>query len=125
MIHLYGLKRCDTCKKALEWLAQAGVEHDFTDYREHPLDGPRLLAYARELGGWEKLVNRASTTWRNLNPSEKEPATDEQWLALIAAYPTLVRRPLTVYEDESVSVGFSEARFQQKLGPRSSNGLCQ
>lgn len=114
MIHLYGLKRCSTCKKALDWLTQAGIEHVFTDYREQPLDGEVLLAYARALGGWEKLVNRASTTWRNLDPSEKDPTTDDQWLALVASYPTLVRRPLTVYEDGSVSVGFSEARFAQK-----------
>ncbi len=115
MIHLYGLKRCTTCTKALDWLVKTGIEHEFSDYRDQPLDGKVLLKYARELGGWEKLVNRASTTWRNLDPSDKAPATDEQWLALIAAHPTLIRRPLTVYEDGSVSVGFDESRFQQKL----------
>lgn len=116
MMQLYGLKRCGTCKKAVDWLTGHDIAHEFVDYREHPLDPNALLAYARQLGGWEKLVNRASTTWRNLDAAEREVATDEQWLALIATHPTLIRRPLTVYPDATVMVGFNQKLFAQKLG---------
>ena len=55
-------------------------------------------------------------TWRNLDASRKDPQTDEDWLALIADFPALIRRPLAVYEDGSVSVGFNEKRYAEKLG---------
>jgi Spx/MgsR family transcriptional regulator len=116
MMQLYGLKVCSTCKKALAWLKQAGVEHQFTDYREQPLPAQDLTGYAKSLGGWEKLVNRASPTWRQLTPEQQQAQTDAQWTALIAAYPTLVRRPLIVFDDGTVMVGFNQTRLEQKLG---------
>lgn len=115
MINLYGLKNCSTCKKAVTWLQDKGVEHTFTDYRDEPIPPASLIRYAQQLGGWEKLVNRASPTWRKLDPSEQAASSDEEWTSLIARNPALVRRPLTVYEDGTVSTGFNEARFSQKL----------
>lgn len=118
MIRLYGLSQCGTCKKALGWLDQQGVEHSFTDYRDQPISPADLVRYARQLGGWEKLVNRASPTWRKLTEVEQAAITDEQWKSLIARYPALVRRPLTVFADGSVSVGFNISRFQSQLDGR-------
>ena len=115
MMHLYGLKNCSTCKKAINWLDGHAVEYVFTDYREVPLAASDLVRYAQHLGGWEKLVNRASPTWRKLDAAEQAAVSDEQWTSLIARNPTLVRRPLTVYADGSVSTGFNEARFAKKL----------
>ncbi|MCK9510059.1 MAG: Spx/MgsR family RNA polymerase-binding regulatory protein [Pigmentiphaga sp.] len=114
-LQLYGLKRCDTCVKAQRWLAAQDVDFAFTDYREHPIAPERLREWAGQLGGWEKLVNRASTTWRNLPEAAREPANDDAWLALIAEHPALVRRPVLLTPDGTVSVGFKEAVWRERL----------
>lgn len=113
---LYGLTKCSTCVKARQWLQNRGVVATFTDYRDHPLAGGKLVQWSAELGGWEKLVNRASMTWRNLPEARKSPASDGEWLALIAEFPALVRRPLVIWPDGGVTVGFTEKKFMERLG---------
>ena len=115
-VKLYGLAKCSTCLKAQAWLDAHGIECVFQDYRDQPVDPVTLKAWAETLGGWEKLVNRASMTWRNLDDSLKGPTSDKAWLSLIAQYPALIRRPVTVYADQSVTVGFNEKRYTEKLG---------
>jgi Spx/MgsR family transcriptional regulator len=110
-VQLYGLKNCSTCVKAMRWLEGRRIAFSFTDYRDKPLAPALLQTWAEELGGWEKLVNRASMTWRNLPQERKAPASGEEWLALIAEYPTLVKRPLAVDSDGRASVGFSEKKY--------------
>ncbi len=115
-IKIYGLTQCSTCVKARAWLTQNSVPHEFIDYRANPIGSADLKKWAQALGGFEKLVNRASMTWRQLADALKDPQTDAQWLALIAEYPALIRRPLAIYVDGSVSVGFNEKRYSEKLG---------
>ncbi|HYW77087.1 MAG TPA: arsenate reductase [Gammaproteobacteria bacterium] len=115
---LYGLKNCDTCRKARKWLDQAGIEYRFVDYRAEPVPAARLRAWAHELGGWDKLVNKASASWRQLDEKQKSAGSDEQWTQLIAAHPTLVKRPVLLLGDGSVSVGFSAERFEQRFEGR-------
>jgi len=115
-VSLYGLNRCSTCVKARQWLEDRAVKVDFTDYRDHPLAPESLLQWSRELGGWEKLVNRASMTWRNLPDARKAPASDAEWQALVAEFPALVRRPLAVWPDGSVTVGFTEKKYLERVG---------
>jgi len=112
---LYGLTKCSTCVKARQWLETQGVDAGFVDYRDHPLQAEDLARWSGELGGWEKLVNRASMTWRNLPEERKTPASDAEWLALIAELPALVRRPLAVWPDGSVTVGFTEKKYRERL----------
>ena len=112
---LYGLTQCSTCVKARAWLAQQAIAHQFIDYRSHPIGAADLKKWAKALGGFEKLVNRASMTWRQLTDALKDPQSDEQWLELIAQYPALIRRPLTLYPDGLVTVGFNEKRYTEKL----------
>ena len=112
---LYGLERCGTCVKARDWLNSRKIEHRFTDYRVHPIPPATLKAWAQTLG-WEKLVNRASTTWHNFSDAQKAAASDAEWLALIKAFPALVKRPVVV-RDGAVSVGFSEKTFAERFGP--------
>jgi Spx/MgsR family transcriptional regulator len=112
---LYGLKACSTCVKARTWLTDHGVEHDFIDYRDNPVPAATLKEWAEQLGGWEKLVNRTSMTWRALSDERKAAATDTQWQALIAEYPALVRRPVAVTADGTVGVGFSEKRYGERF----------
>ncbi|MEM9301258.1 MAG: Spx/MgsR family RNA polymerase-binding regulatory protein [Pseudomonadota bacterium] len=112
---LFGLEKCSTCKKARVWLAEHAIDHTFVDYREQPIAAPQLVAWAEALGGWPKLVNRASMTWRNLPEARKAPADDAAWTALIAEYPALVRRPVA-WDGETVSAGFSEKKFGERFG---------
>lgn len=112
-VKLYGLKQCSTCKKACDWLKAEGVEHEFIDYRDHPLDANDLVAWATELG-WPKVVNRASMTWRKLDESEKDPQSDEEWLALIKSHDALVRRPVIV-TPKGVQFGFNAKKVGELL----------
>lgn len=114
MIYVYGLKNCDTCKKALKWFAEHEIKVDFTDYRADPIASEKLLEWQDAVGGWAKLVNRASPTWRNLPDHRKTPESDQDWLQLIADFPTLIRRPLVVSKD-AVSVGFKAETFSQRF----------
>jgi Spx/MgsR family transcriptional regulator len=111
VVKLYGLKKCGTCAKAMAWLEQHGIEYRFTDYRDHPIPADVLTAWSADLGGWEKLVNRASMTWRNLPGERKSPVLPEQWLALIAEFPALIKRPVTIASNGAVSAGFSEKKY--------------
>lgn len=111
VVQLYGLKNCSTCVKAMKWLEGKKIEFAFTDYRDHPVAPEQLTAWALALGGWDKLVNRASTAWRNLSDERKIASSAEQWLALIAESPTLIKRPVSVTLAGIVNVGFSEKKY--------------
>lgn len=115
-VALFGLKRCSTCVKAMAWLEQQNIKYTFSDYRDQPIHAEQLSAWSDQLGGWEKLVNRASTTWRNLPDERKSVASEPEWLALIAEFPTLIKRPVLLGSDGSVSVGFSDKKYQSLLG---------
>ncbi|HEV7777740.1 MAG TPA: Spx/MgsR family RNA polymerase-binding regulatory protein [Luteibacter sp.] len=112
-VTLYGLSNCDTCKKARNWLTRFNIDHDFVDYRANPASPDTLRVWATAVGGWDKLVNRASTTWRNLLPQRKNPASDPEWSLLIRDNPTLVKRPVVVFADGAVSVGFTDNGFKK------------
>lgn len=115
-IRLYGLKRCSTCVKAMAWLNENGLPYKFTDYRDEPVPADVLHDWQAQLGGWEKLVNRASMTWRNLADERKSPQSDAQWQALIAEFPTLIKRPVRVDVDGAVNVGFSVKKYDELKG---------
>jgi len=112
---LYGLAKCDTCRKARNWLDRFAVAYRFIDYREHPLPPATLKDWSHQLGGWDALINRGSTTWRTLPPTRKAPASAPEWLLLLREYPQLVRRPVVVGADGRVSVGFSDAAFKKRF----------
>jgi Spx/MgsR family transcriptional regulator len=108
---LYGLDKCDTCKKARNWLDRHQVAYTFIDYRAQPIPAAMLKEWAPALGGWDKLVNRSGTTWRSLPEGRKSPGSAAEWTLLIKEYPALIRRPLTVLADGSVHQGFSDKLF--------------
>lgn len=116
MTVIYGLDKCDTCRKARNWLTRFELPHDFVDYRANPVPPATLKAWAAALGGWEKLVNKASTTWRQLPEGRKSPASDPEWTLLLREHPALVKRPVVVTDDGQVSVGFSDNGFKQRFG---------
>lgn len=116
MVKVYGLDNCDTCRKARNWLKRFGVEHEFIDYRASRVPPETHKAWAARLGGWDALVNKASTTWRQLPPGRKTPGSDPEWTLLLKEYPALVKRPVVVTDDGEVGVGFTDNGFKQRFG---------
>jgi Spx/MgsR family transcriptional regulator len=114
-ITLYGLANCDTCGKARNWLTRFGIAHAFVDYREQRVAPETLVAWQQQLGGWGALINRASTTWRNLPPARKAPASDAEWKLLLKEHPTLIRRPVVVFADGTITQGFTDNGFKKRF----------
>lgn len=110
---VYGLNKCDTCRKARKWLDRNGADHRFIDYRDEPVTPATLRQWADAVGGFESLVNRSGTTWRNLATNRKSPGSAAEWSLLIREYPALVRRPVLVLADGSVHLGFSDTLYSR------------
>ncbi|WP_339830110.1 arsenate reductase [uncultured Parvibaculum sp.] len=107
MLTVYGLKNCDTCRKALKWLTDQGISHRFHDVRSDgiaPADVKRFAGAA----GWEKLLNKASTTWRSLPKNTTENIAEASALKLMAEHPTLIKRPVFDDGKGSIVVGFRD-----------------
>lgn len=114
MITIYGIKACDTMKKARAWLEGRGVDYDFHDYKSAGIDRARLERWAGEVG-WEVLLNRSGTTFRAL-PDEKKQGLDEgKAVALMLAQPSMIKRP--VLEGAGpLLVGFKPERYEAAFG---------
>ena len=111
MITLYGIKNCDTVKKARRWLEQHDIDYSFHDFREQGLERGAAAAWLEELG-WETLINRRSTSWKQLSPEQRETMDQQSALAAIMEQPTLIKRPL-LDTGTSRQVGFSEKTYQE------------
>ena len=88
-LKLYGLKNCDTCRKALKALSAAGVEHEFMDVRADGVSAAQVAAWAGAVG-WQKLLNTKSTTWRGLSEAEKTDVDEAKAARLMAEHSTLI-----------------------------------
>ncbi len=108
MLTVWGLKTCDTCKKALKWLADEGIAHAVKDVRADGVPASELARWI-DVVGWETLVNKSSTTWRGLADGDKEGLDAAKAKALLAAHPTLIKRPVFVLGDDII-VGFRDAQ---------------
>ena len=114
MITMYGIKNCDTIKKARAWLEARGTGYEFHDYKVAGIDGVRLRAWAGELG-WERLLNRAGTTFRKLPDAAKVGLDEDKAIALMQAHPSLIKRPLLDLGDRRL-LGFDPAGWRAALG---------
>jgi arsenate reductase (glutaredoxin) len=101
---MYGIRNCDTIKKARAWLEALGIAYDFHDYKLAGIDEPRLRGWAAELG-WEKVLNRAGTTFRKLPEADKERLDEARAVALMLAQPSMIKRPVLDLGDRRL-VGF-------------------
>ena len=90
---LYGIRNCDTVKQARAWLDARGIAYAFHDYKIAGIDEARLRGWAAELG-WEKLLNRAGTTFRKLAEADKKALGEDKAIALMLAHPSMIRRPV-------------------------------
>lgn len=104
MLTVYGLKNCDTCRKALKWLDGEGIQHRFVDLRADPVEADRIAVWEAAVG-WETLLNRRGTTWRRLPDSDKDSVDRSSAIALMAAHPALMKRPIFEKADDII-VGF-------------------
>lgn len=118
VLTVYGLKNCDTCRKALKWLEAEGLSHKFLDVRADGIKPADLKRFAKAVG-WETLLNKAGTTWRGLPKSETENVSEAQALKLMAAHPALIKRPVFDMGGGEVVVGF---RDPQKAALRKAGG---
>jgi arsenate reductase len=113
---LYGMRNCDTVKKARAWLDARGLAYDFHDYKVAGIDAARLRDWARELG-WERLLNRSGTTFRKLPEDDQADLDEAKAIALMLAQPSMIKRPVLDLGDRRL-VGFVEAAWAAALADR-------
>jgi len=109
-IKLYGIRNCDTVRKAIKYLDVNDIRYQFIDYRKNPISIEKLQTIV-SIVGWENLINRRSTTYRSLSERQKKNINYD----LVLNYPTLIKRPVLITEDE-VLVGFSEKKYATIIG---------
>ncbi len=116
MLTVYGIKSCDTCKKARKYLVENEIEHRFHDLREDGLDIQMLERWVTRIG-FEKLLNKQSLTWRKMPEVDRADMTRSKALAAMIDRPTLIKRPV-LEDDKFIAVGFSEKRFGDFLSKK-------
>jgi len=113
-VAVYGIKNCDTMKKARAWLAAHGVAYAFHDYKAEGIARDRLERWA-EKAGWEVLLNRAGTTFKKLPEAERANVTEKKAIALMLAQPSMIKRPV-VERGATLLVGFKPEIYAQVFG---------
>jgi arsenate reductase len=113
-VALYGIKNCDTMKKARVWLDAHGVAYVFHDYKAEGVDKAKLEAWAKEVG-WEILLNRAGTTFRALSNQDKQGLTTKKAVALMLAQPAMIKRPV-LEATGKLTIGFKPETYAGLFG---------
>lgn len=108
-VTMYGIANCDTIKKAKKWLNERELTFQFHDYRKQELDPALLRSWVDELG-WEALINKRGTTWRQLSDSVRNSVDKESAIVIMLENPAIIKRPLLVKGDER-HLGFSDASY--------------
>jgi len=111
MTIIYGIKNCDTVKKTLKWLDSQEIQYTFHDFKTQGLSEELLNSFSK-LSDWSVLLNKRSTTFRNLPNEIKENLTEQVTFDAVLAQPTLLKRPVLIHND-TLSVGFKELQYQE------------
>ena len=111
---IYGIRNCDTMKKARAWLDAHGVDYRFHDYKALGIDRSRIESWA-DHAGWEKIINRAGMTFRKLPDADKTDLTRDRAIDLMVAQPSMIRRPV-VDHDGDLLIGFDDDRYAAAVG---------
>jgi Spx/MgsR family transcriptional regulator len=114
MITVYGIRNCDTMKKALAWLDGHGVTYTFHDYKVAGVDRAKLAGWAKQIG-WEALLNRAGTTFRKLPEADKTSLSEAKAIALMTAQPSMIKRPVVEASGCKLLVGFRADDYPKLL----------
>lgn len=116
VVTLYGIANCDTVKRARSWLDERGVVVQFHDFRKSGVPVAGLERWLAEVG-WQRLLNRQGTTWRRLDDTRRAGVTDmASAAALMREQPSLIRRPVVEWPDDSVTVGFDAGQWSSLAG---------
>ena len=115
MVTIYGIKNCDTMKKARAWLDKNGVEYKFHDYKTAGLERQLLEKWEKKLG-WETLINRAGQTFRKLPPKDRKVTDAKKALALMLKQPSMIKRPVLDVGGRKLLVGFKPEIYKATLG---------
>lgn len=111
MVIIYGIKACDTMKKARTWLGEHGVAYRFHDYKTDGIDRATLERWA-QLVGWDVLLNRAGTTFRKLPDTDRTDLTQDKAVALMLGQPSMIKRPVLDIDGQLI-VGFKPERYAE------------
>lgn len=113
MIDIYGIKNCDTMKKAFRWLEEHQIEYRFHDYKKEVLETETAKAWIDELG-WEAIINKRGTTWRKLDEETKSNMNNALAVDTIINQPSMIKRPLVIIKG-SIHLGFNADEYAQRL----------
>jgi len=110
---VYGIKNCNTVKTALAWLKDKNVAFDFHDYKTKGITEAKLKSWSKQIG-WESLVNKKGTTWRQLDESVQKKITSEATaIALMKDKTSVIKRPLIEHNEKVIVLGFDENQYKQ------------
>jgi len=112
-VTIYGIKNCETMKKARAWLDVAGVAYDFHDYKSAGIDRDRLAKWSKQVS-WERLLNRAGMTFRKLPEADKTRLDEKKAISLMLAKPSMIKRPV-LDVDGRLLVGFKPEEYEKTL----------
>ncbi|TVZ38330.1 Spx/MgsR family transcriptional regulator [Alteromonadaceae bacterium 2753L.S.0a.02] len=113
MTKLYGIKNCDTVKKARKWLETAGVAYEFHDFRDQGLDASLIQNWLTQIDA-ATLINKRSTTWKQLSDADKTKVEAGDFIAIAVANPTLIKRPVLDHNN-AITVGFKDKQYADLL----------
>ena len=116
-ITIYGIKNCETMKKARAWLDKHGVDYAFHDYKAAGIEREQLERWSKKVG-WETLLNRAGTTFRKLPDKDKTGLGEKEALALMLAQPSMIKRPVLDLGGGKLLVGFTPERYSEAVAAR-------
>jgi arsenate reductase len=110
MTTIFGIKNCDTMKKARGWLESHKIAHDFHDYKAAGIDRATVQRWVKKVG-WQVLLNRAGTTFKKLSDADKENITEKKAIDLMLAQPSMIKRPVLDAKDR-LAVGFKPEEYK-------------
>jgi arsenate reductase (glutaredoxin) len=114
---IYGIRNCDTVKKARAWLDENKIEYEFHDYKTFGIDEKHLRAWLKQID-WQQLVNRSGMTWRKLSDDQRAKiCDDDSAIALMLAQTSVIKRPLIEVDGKIKALGFSVEEYKQLFRP--------
>ncbi len=108
-ITMYGIPNCDTIKKAKKWLQEADISFDFHDYRKNGVDNTLVETFCQQLG-WEQVLNKRGTTYRQLTQEQKESVDQQSVVPLLVEHPAMIKRPI-LNVDGQLHIGFKAPQY--------------
>jgi arsenate reductase (glutaredoxin) len=112
---LYGIKNCNTVKSAIDWLKKNKVDFEFHDYKTKGISASKLKEWSSQVG-WESLVNKRGTTWRQLDEATQKKITNEKAaIELMMEKTSVIKRPLIEEKGKVIALGFDEAEYKSKV----------